>query len=122
MAVRSIFAIIAVAVSVVVSAAEAFPLPPRTTAVVTNAAAVMEAKVFNGADGGALRYRMLSPATVEVGRKYPLVLFFHGALWQCNGNVRYREYPGEGHGCWIPTYNDNQVLDWFFSQAKDNGR
>ena len=41
------------------------------------------------------------------------------ALWQGNGNVRYREYPGVGHGCWIPTYNDNQVLDWFFSQAKD---
>ena len=254
-------------------AAETFPLPPRATAVVTNAAAVMEAKVFNGADGGVLRYRMLSPATVEAGRKYPLVLFFHGAgergddnamqllwgvwplvsymkqkgiegyviapqcpagkqwvdtpwsqlahrmpekpsepmslvmelldnmtkelpidagrirvtglsmggygtwdivqrrpevfaaampvcgggdatlawkirdvpiwtfhgdkdnavpversrqmvsaLWQCNGNVRYREYPGVGHGCWIATYNDNQVLDWFFSQAKDNGR
>ena len=60
-------------------AAEMFPLPPRATAVVTNAAAVMEAKVFNGAKGGALRYRMLSPATVEAGRKYPLVLFLHGA-------------------------------------------
>ena len=254
-------------------AAEMFPLPPRATAVVTNAAAVMEAKVFNGAKGGALRYRMLSPATVEAGRRYPLVLFLHGAgergydnamqllwgvwplvtymrqkgiegyviapqcpagkqwvdtpwsqlthkmpekpsepmslvielldnaikelpidagrvrvtgismggygtwdivqrrpevfaaampvcgggdpslawkirsvpiwtfhgdkdnavpvvrsrqmvsaLWQCDGNVRYREYPGEGHGCWIPTYNDNQVLDWFFSQSKPCGQ
>ena len=60
-------------------AAETFPLPPRATAVVTNAAAVMEAKVFNGTDGASLRYRMLSPATVKAGRKYPLVLFLHGA-------------------------------------------
>jgi len=44
------------------------------------------------------------------------------ALWQCDGNVRYREYPGEGHGCWIPTYNDTQVLDWFFSQSKPCGQ
>ena len=40
------------------------------------------------------------------------------ALWQCDGNIRYREYPGIGHGCWIPTYADRQVLDWFFSQSK----
>ena len=40
------------------------------------------------------------------------------ALWQCDGNIRYREYPGVGHGCWIPTYAERQVLDWFFSQSK----
>ena len=62
-----------------VGAAETFPLPPRATAVVTNAAAVMEAKVFKGADGGTLRYRILAPATLEAGRRYPLVLFLHGA-------------------------------------------
>ena len=42
------------------------------------------------------------------------------ALWQCDGNIRYREYPGIGHGCWIPTYADRQVLDWFFSQSKNS--
>ena len=51
---------------------------------------------------------------VPVARSRQMV----SALWQCNGNVRYREYPGVGHGCWIATYNDNQVLDWFFSQSK----
>ena len=270
MSVKCVFAVVAVAISAAGGAAESSPLPPKATAAVTNAAAVMEARVFNGANGGLLRYRILSPATLEAGRRYPLVLFLHGAgergednamqlvwgvwpiisymkqkgiegfviapqcpagkqwvdtpwsllahkmpekpsepmalamelldnainelpidsgrvrvtgismggygtwdivqrrpdvfaaampvcgggdsslawkirsvpiwtfhgdkdgavpvarsrqmvsaLWQCNGNVRYREYPGVGHGCWIPTYNDNQVLDWFFSQAKD---
>ena len=63
-------------------------LPPQANSSVTNAATVMEVR------------QMVS------------------ALWQCDGNVRYREYPGEGHGCWIPTYNDTQVLDWFFTQSK----
>ena len=72
-------ALVALAISSVGVAAEVFPLPPQATAVVTNAAAVMEAKVFNGADGGTMRYRILSPATLEAGRRYPLVLFFHGA-------------------------------------------
>ena len=40
------------------------------------------------------------------------------ALWQCDGNVRYREYPGVGHNCWVATYADQTVLDWFFGQAK----
>ena len=41
------------------------------------------------------------------------------ALWAVNGKIRYREYPGVGHGCWGPTYADwNQVLAWFFAQRK----
>ena len=40
------------------------------------------------------------------------------ALWQCDGNVRYREYPGVGHNCWAATYADPTVLDWFFGQAR----
>ena len=269
MSFKCAFAVVAVAVSAVGGAAEAFPLPSKAPVAVTNAAAVMEARVFTGANGGLLRYRILSPATLEAGRRYPLVLFLHGAgergednamqlvwgvwplvsymkqkgiegyviapqcpagkqwvdtpwsllahkmpenpsepmalvmelldksvnelpidsgrvrvtgismggygtwdivqrrpdvfaaampvcgggdstlawkirsvpiwtfhgdkdtavpvvrsrqmvsaLWQCDGNVRYREYPGVGHGCWIQTYSDNQVLDWFFSQSK----
>ena len=255
------------------SEVETLPLPSKAMDVVANVAAVMEAKVFKGVDGGLLRYRIFSPATLKAGRKYPLVLFLHGsgergddnakqllwgvwpivsymkqkgvegyvvapqcpvgkmwvniirpqlehkmpanpsgpmhlvmefldnairelpvdtgkvcvtglsmggygtwdivqrrpdffaaampvcgggdaslaqkirsvpiwvfhgsrdpsvpvarsrqmvsALWQCDGNVRYREYPGMGHRCWIPTYNDSQVLDWFFSQSKPQGR
>ncbi len=35
--------------------------------------------VFAGADGGQLPYRILEPPTIEPGKKYPLVLFLHGA-------------------------------------------
>ena len=41
------------------------------------------------------------------------------ALKAVGGNIRYREYPGVGHGCWGQTYaNWNEVLAWFFSQRK----
>ena len=41
------------------------------------------------------------------------------ALWAVNGKIRYREYPGVGHGCWGPTYADwDNVLSWFFAQRK----
>ena len=38
-----------------------------------------EARTFTAADGGTLGYRLLAPKTVEAGKKYPLVLFLHGA-------------------------------------------
>lgn len=34
---------------------------------------------FKNSDGQTLRYRFLKPAKIEAGRKYPLVLFLHGA-------------------------------------------
>ena len=41
------------------------------------------------------------------------------ALWAVDGKIRYREYPGVGHGCWGPTYADwDNVLSWFFAQRK----
>ncbi len=40
------------------------------------------------------------------------------ALWQCDGNVRYREYPGVKHNSWEATYADPTVLDWLFSHVK----
>ncbi len=42
------------------------------------------------------------------------------ALWNVNGNIRYREYPGAGHNVWSPTYADKGVLDWLFSQRKQD--
>ena len=38
------------------------------------------------------------------------------ALWQVNGNIRYTEYPGMGHGCWVPVYDANDTWKWLFSQ------
>ena len=40
------------------------------------------------------------------------------ALWACDGNVKYTEYPGVGHGSWIPAYGDKANLDWLFSNRK----
>ncbi len=38
-----------------------------------------EKKVFTGKDGSKLNYRLLVPAAVKAGEKYPLVIFLHGA-------------------------------------------
>ena len=41
------------------------------------------------------------------------------ALWACDGNVKYTEYPGVGHNSWIPAYGDKANLDWLFRQRKN---
>ncbi len=38
-----------------------------------------EAREFSGTDGAKLPYRLLQPANIEPGKKYPLVIFLHGA-------------------------------------------
>ena len=38
-----------------------------------------EARTFSTADGAKLPYRLLKPSAVEPGKKYPLVVFLHGA-------------------------------------------
>jgi len=40
------------------------------------------------------------------------------ALWAVDGNIRYTEIPGCGHGVWGPAYSSREALDWFFSQRK----
>jgi predicted peptidase len=40
------------------------------------------------------------------------------ALEACGGKIQYREYPGAGHDVWTRTYNDADVLSWFFSQRR----
>lgn len=38
-----------------------------------------EARIFSGKGGAGLPYRLLQPAKIEAGKKYPLVVFLHGA-------------------------------------------
>lgn len=40
------------------------------------------------------------------------------ALWQAGSDAHYREYPDAGHGIWTRTYEDGEVLKWFFSQRR----
>ena len=40
------------------------------------------------------------------------------ALQRVGSNPRYTEYPGVGHDSWTETYQNFEVLDWFFSQRR----
>lgn len=47
-----------------------------------------EKRPFKNADGRTLLYRILKPARVEAGKKYPLVLFLHGAGERGDDNTK----------------------------------
>ncbi len=48
---------------------------------------LFEARVFKGDGGATLPYRLLKPSSVESGKKYPLILFLHGAGERGDDNV-----------------------------------
>lgn len=58
------------------------------------AAEEFEAKSFNGSKG-VLPYRILAPATVQAGIKYPLVVFLHGAGERGNTNTNQLHHGGK---------------------------
>lgn len=45
----------------------------------TSPADALSAETFTSKSGGELKYRLLTPAKIEEGKKYPLVIFLHGA-------------------------------------------
>lgn len=45
----------------------------------TTPADALTPETFKAEDGGTLNYRLLVPAKIEAGKKYPLVIFLHGA-------------------------------------------
>ena len=47
-----------------------------------------EKEVFVSTQGDSLPYRLLRPEVVKPGKKYPLVLFLHGAGERGNDNER----------------------------------
>lgn len=49
---------------------------------------------------------------VPVSRSRDMV----NALKAGGGNIQYREYPEAGHNVWTRTYQDSEVLKWFFAQ------
>jgi len=40
------------------------------------------------------------------------------ALEDAGGNVKYTEYPDEGHACWERAYNESDLLPWLFAQTR----
>jgi predicted peptidase len=51
-------------------------------------AKVFEARVFQGGEGDALPYRLLKPIDYDAEKKYPLVIFLHGAGERGDDNER----------------------------------
>lgn len=47
-----------------------------------------ERKIFVSASGDSLNYRLLEPEAMQAGKKYPLVLFLHGAGERGNDNEK----------------------------------
>ena len=42
------------------------------------------------------------------------------ALWKARGRVSYAEYPGCGHGSWVPAFADKALLGRFFGHARSD--
>lgn len=40
------------------------------------------------------------------------------AIKEAGGNPKYTEYPGVGHGSWVPAFKEPQLLTWMFEQKK----
>lgn len=49
------------------------------TSAAETAKQAFDARLYQSSDDGSLPYRIHLPQTIEHGRKYPLILFFHGA-------------------------------------------
>ena len=84
-------------------------LPPHLEEAITNAAAVTEAKTYTNAAGALLNYRFRAPAKVEPGKRYPLVLFLHGAGSRGSDNTRHLV-----HGWPIISYMIEKKMECYF--------
>jgi predicted peptidase len=63
--------------------------------------------MYQSPDGERIPYRLLSPAVVEKGRKYPLILFLHGAGERGSRNERQLIHGSKGILQYAKTYGRN---------------
>ena len=76
---------------------------------VRNASALTEARTYASTNGATLGYRFHAPANLEKGRRYPLVLFLHGAGERGDDNVLQQV-----HGVWpILSYMKEKKIDGY---------
>jgi len=87
---------------------------------------MFSSEVYQSSNGDRLPYRMLSPSVVEKGRKYPLILFLHGAgergtdnerqlIHGSKGILQYAETHGQNFFYLAPQCPENQrwvEVDW----------
>ncbi|HSW44924.1 MAG TPA: hypothetical protein VLM89_05085 [Phycisphaerae bacterium] len=58
------------------------------------------------------------------GKRWPLVLFLHGAgergndLEKVNADVKLTIYPEAGHDAWTATYDNPEMWDWLLSRKR----
>ena len=69
-------------------------VPGLAVGVAATALAMTESKVWRSPGGGTLPYRLHRPATCEPGRRYPLVVYMHGAGSRGSDNVTQLRYGG----------------------------
>jgi predicted peptidase len=53
--------------------------PAKTSAADQDPSRVYEPREFVGSNGVPLKYRLIKPLNYQQGKKYPLILFLHGA-------------------------------------------
>jgi len=93
------------------------------TKVFEEARAATVAKTWKSPNGGKLPYRLHVLAiwafhgskdkAVPVCRSRDMV----AAIKAAGGKkILYREYDGLGHNVWTPTFSDDKVFEWLFSQ------
>ena len=103
---------------------------------------------FKAADGGTLLDALTEPKAVIADKKYPLVIFLHGAggmsgerkadrgkdgadqffqtmteacLKKAAADVEFKTYGSSDHFIWQPTYTDQKLLKWLFDQKRQRG-
>lgn len=78
-----------------------------------------ERHVFVSSKGDSLLYRLLRPETVKPGKKYPLILFLHGAGERGNDNQKQLKHGGQMF--LNPVYREKYPAYVLFPQCPSDG-
>ena len=74
-----------------------------------------EKKVYVSSQGDSLKYRLLRPEAEKAGKKYPLVLFLHGAGERGDDNQKQLVHGGQ---MWLNPVNREELLDTYLAMPQ----